>query len=140
MTPARLAPPMRDEIVAHARAVAPVEACGLIAGTAPVAAGGTPTAWHPVANRRRSELRFEMDPDEVGRLLLAFEARGEVIWAIVHSHVQSAAVPSPSDVAGAAWWPGVLHVLVSLEGAGEPRLRAWRIEDGSSAEVPLALG
>ncbi len=139
----RLPAALRGALVEHARAEAPIEACGLVAGTAPAIDGGTPTGWHPAPNRLASERRFEIDPGAVWRLLVDFEARDEVVWAIVHSHVRSAAVPSASDIAGAAWWPDVLHVLVSLDEAasdpasGAPTVRAWRIADGAAVEVRL---
>ena len=60
----------------------------------------------------------------------------EVVWGIVHSHVKSPAVPSPTDVGLAAFYPDALYLLVSLAAdeadasTGEPSLRAWRIVDG----------
>ncbi len=136
---------LRDAILAHARSQAPIEACGLVAGTAPAASGGIPTTWHPTANGFASPLRFEIPPEEVRRLLISFDERGDVVWAIVHSHVRSPAVPSATDIASAEWWPGALHVLVSLDPAsadpvtGDPAVRAWHIADGAATEVVLAI-
>ena len=129
-------------MVAHARAEAPLEACGLIAGTAPFSDGGLPTRWLPARNRLASPYRFEIHPEDLARHLLAIEAAGEVVWGIAHSHVRTPAVPSPTDLAGARWWPGVLWLLVSLApeevaADGAPALRAWEVRDGAAAEVPL---
>jgi proteasome lid subunit RPN8/RPN11 len=144
--PARASLPaaIRDALVAHARAEYPNEACGLIAGTAPAADGGTATDWHPTRNRAASPLRYEIHPDDLLRVSLAIDDRDEVIWGIVHSHVRSAARPSPTDV-GLAFYPDALYVLVSLaEDEADPQtgaesVRAWRIVDEAVLEVPLEI-
>jgi proteasome lid subunit RPN8/RPN11 len=131
-----------DAIAAHARAEYPNEACGLVAGTAPPAEGGTPTAWRPARNRAASPLLYEIHPDDLLRLSLEIDDAGEVIWAIVHSHVRSPARPSPTDI-GQAFYPDALYLIVSLA-EGEPAtagrdesVRAWRIVDGEVYEVAL---
>jgi len=134
---------LRDAIVAHARAGLPNEACGLVAGTAPAAAGGVPTRWHATRNRAASPLRFEIHPDDLLRRTLEIDDAGEVLWAIVHSHLRSPARPSRTDI-GAAHYPDALHLLVSLD-AGEadpvtgPSLRAWRIVGRRATEVALEV-
>ena len=135
---------IRDAIVAHARAQLPNEACGLVAGTGPAAEGGRPTTWHPARNRAASPLRYDIDPGDLLRLVLAIDAADEVIWGIVHSHVRSSAVPSRTDVE-LAFYPEALHLLVSLAASeadpatGAPAVRAWRIVDGAVFEVALDL-
>jgi proteasome lid subunit RPN8/RPN11 len=133
---------MLDAIAAHARAEYPNEACGLVAGTAPPAEGGTPTAWHPARNRAASPLLYEIHPEDLLRMSLDVDDAGEVIWGIVHSHVRSPARPSATDV-GLAFYPDALYLIVSLaEGeaglAGRAEsVRAWRIVDGAVYEVAL---
>lgn len=147
--PARAALPaaIRDALVAHARAELPNEACGLIAGTAPAAEGGTATRWYATRNRAASPLRYEIHPDDLLRASIAIDDAGEVIWGIVHSHVRSAARPSPTDVE-LAFYPDALYVLVSLAddqadpvgpATGAESVRAWRIVDSSVFEVALAI-
>ena len=139
---ARLPAAIRGALVAHAWAELPNEACGLIAGTAAAAAGGLPTRWLATRNRAASPLRYEIEPDDLMRGLLAIDDAGEAIWGIVHSHVRSPARPSPADVAG-AFYPDALHVLVSLSPdevdpvTGAVSVRAWRIVDGQVFEVVL---
>jgi proteasome lid subunit RPN8/RPN11 len=131
-------------LVAHARSEAPNEACGLVAGTAPAADGGVATRWRPARNRAASPFRYEIHPDDLVRSVLALDDAGEVIWAIVHSHVRSPARPSPTDVS-LAFYPDALYVLVSLSPAeanpatGAESVRAWRIVDGQIFEVALDL-
>ena len=130
--------------MAHARAEYPNEACGLIAGTAAAAAGGSATRWHGTRNRAASPLRYEIHPEDLLRVMLAIDDAGEVIWAIVHSHVRSPSRPSPTYV-GLAFYPDALYVLVSLSAAeadqatGAESVRAWRIVDGQVFEVGLDI-
>jgi proteasome lid subunit RPN8/RPN11 len=143
---ARVALPveMVDAIEAQARAEAPNESCGLIVGDRPVADGGVPLRWVPLRNALASPYRYEIDPDDLLRLTLETEARDEVFWGIVHSHVASPARPSATDIRQ-AFYPEALYLLVSLDPAeadpstGRPKLRAWRILDGAVLEVELAF-
>ena len=142
--PERVALPaeIRRALVAHARAEAPNEACGLVAGTAAAGAGGIATRWIPARNVAASPLRYEIHPDDLLQAVLALDRVGEAIWAIVHSHLRSPARPSPTDV-GLAFYPDSLYVLVSLSPeatdpvTGEEGVRAWRIVDGHVFEVAL---
>jgi proteasome lid subunit RPN8/RPN11 len=140
-----LASSMVAEIVAEARRALPNEACGLVLGDSPAAAGGRPRRWIPLRNALASPYRYEIDPDDLLRVTVDAEARGEEIWGIVHSHVASPARPSPTDVRQ-SFYPDALYVLVSFDQAeadpmtGEARLRAWRIVDATVHEVALEVG
>ena len=142
--PARLPRVLADAIVAHARAEHPNESCGLVIGTAPVSDGGDALRYEALRNRAASPVRYEIHPDDLIRVAVAVDDADEVFWGIVHSHVRSAAVPSPTDV-GLAFYPDALYLLVSLADeeadpeSGAPSLRAWRIVDGEVREVTLAL-
>ncbi len=131
-------------IIEHARAGYPNEACGLVIGSAPVADGGRALRFVPCRNRAASPYRYEIDPDDLLRLTIEAEDADEAFWGIVHSHVKSPAVPSPTDV-GLAFYPEALYVLVSLApehadpATGSPGVRAWRIVDGAVSEVPLEV-
>jgi proteasome lid subunit RPN8/RPN11 len=139
--PARI----RDAIVAHARAELPNEACGLVAGDGPAAAGGRPTRWIPTRNAVASPYRFEIHSEDLLRASLDIDDAGEVVWAIVHSHVGTPARPSSTDVRG-SHHPAALQLIVSLApgeadpATHEPRLRAWRIDGADVREVELSAG
>ena len=139
---AHLPAQIRADIVAHARADYPNEACGLIVGDGPAASGGRALRFEPTRNKAASPYRYEIDPDDLLRMTIATDDAGEVFWGIVHSHTQSPAVPSPTDI-GLAFYPDALYVLVSLAEAetepviGEPGVRAWRIIGGALFEVAL---
>ena len=49
---------LRDQIVAHARAGAPNEACGLLGGR-----DGVATSFHPVRNADASPYRYTVHPE-----------------------------------------------------------------------------
>jgi len=134
----QLAPDLVEALVQHARAEDPNEACGLIIGDRPAADGGVPLRFEPTRNKAASPYRYEIHPDDLLRLTIATDDADEVFWAIVHSHVRSPAVPSPTDVR-LAFYPDALYVLVSLA-APEPALGAFRIVDGAIHPVELLVG
>ena len=135
---------IREAIVAHARAEYPNEACGLIVGDGPSTDGGTAIRFEATRNKAASPYRYEIHPEDLLRLTIETDDADEVFWAIVHSHVRSPAVPSPTDV-GAATYPDALYILVSLaedeaDAATErPSVRAWRIVDKAIHEVEVSV-
>lgn len=128
---------LADELLRHARAEVPNEACGLLAGNA---ATGTASAYHPARNADASPYVYTVHPDDLVRIVLGIEEQGCDLVAIFHSHTRSAAVPSPTDRRQARY--PVIYLLATLTDAGASAaesLRAWRIEDGESREVALEL-
>ena len=126
-----------DEVIQWSLHGRPNEACGLIAGTAPAAVGGSPIRFLPLTNVAASPYRYLIDPDEQLRAMLAIDDADEMVWGIVHSHVTSPAVPSDTDV-GLAAYPDALYLICSLAGE-QPQVRAWAIRDGAVDEVELRL-
>jgi [CysO sulfur-carrier protein]-S-L-cysteine hydrolase len=130
----RIATQLLDQLVAHARDDAPNECCGMLA-----ASDGELTGYSRAANEFASPMRFQIDSRDQIRITNEIEARGEEIGAIFHSHPNSEAQPSQTDVNLARWWPGVLWVICSLADA-EPVVRAFAIDDGNVDEVELDVG
>lgn len=125
------------ELLRHARAEVPNEACGLLAGDA---AAGTASAYHPARNADASPYVYTVHPDDLVRIVLGIEDEGRDLVAIFHSHTHTPAVPSPTDRRQARY--PVVYLLATLTDAGASpaeSLRAWRIEDGESREVSLEL-
>ena len=128
--------PVADQILAHARSELPNEACGLLAGDL---ASGTVTAFHPARNAEASPLRYDVHPDDLVRIVLGIEDGGEDLVAIFHSHTLTPAVPSPTDLR-TAQYPDPFYLLATLadpDASSASALRAWRIIDRASTEVPL---
>jgi proteasome lid subunit RPN8/RPN11 len=132
----RLPAAIADALLVHAREEAPLEACGLIVGSGPPAAGGVPLRYERCRNVAASRVRYTVDPMDHLRVLVAADAAGEAVWGIAHSHPATPAVPSPTDLA-LATYPDAVYLLVSL--AREPGLRAWRLGDGAATELPLVV-
>jgi [CysO sulfur-carrier protein]-S-L-cysteine hydrolase len=128
----RLPRPLLEEIVAHARAEAPNECCGMIA-----ARNGEAVAVHRARNAAASPLRYEMDGMEQYRIQTAIEDAGLDLGAIYHSHTRSDPIPSQTDI-NLAFYPEALYVIVGVKGE-EPDVRAWRIADGAYTEQPLEI-
>src|SRR5256714_15649015 len=128
----RLPRPLLEEIVAHARADAPNECCGMIA-----ARDGEAVAVHRAANAAASPLRYEMDGMEQYRIQTAIEDAGLDLGAIYHSHTRSDPIPSQTDI-NLAFYPDALYVIVGVKGT-DPDVRAWKITDGAYTEHPLEI-
>ncbi len=122
-----------DQMVAHARADAPNECCGVVA----VSPGEPPRAErvYPAGNAAASPLRFEIDGLEVLRLIERIEEQGLQLGAIYHSHTRSDPYPSQTDINFAAGWPGVEWIIVGVADSERPLVRSYLIDGPSVEEV-----
>jgi proteasome lid subunit RPN8/RPN11 len=123
-------------ILAHARAEAPREACGLVAG---VPERGVYRAVEiiPVANNASDPLHlYQMDERELARQITSLNARGLTLVGLYHSHPAGDPIPSPVDIAQAAY-PDTAYLIVGLK-RGE--LAAWTIRFGQVRSVDLHIG
>lgn len=120
------------EMIKHARAEAPLEAGGLLAGS-----DSTVERVYPVRNVDRSETSFLLDPEEQYRVFVEIEALGQELVGIYHSHPRGPAYPSARDV-DMAYYPDAVYVIVSLAGH-RPEVRAFRIRDGVVTEEEILV-
>lgn len=128
----RLPEDMATQMIEHAQAEYPKEACGVIGGPP-----GEPTKLYRLTNIDPDPImRYNADPKELKRV-------GDDIYdndwdwiAIYHSHTHSPAFPSPTDVER-AFYPQASYVLVSLMDRSNPDLRAFRIIDGKITEMDV---
>ena len=128
-----------DELLAHARAEVPNEACGILAGSL---ADGLATSYHPARNADASPYVYTVHPEDLVRIVFAIDDAGEDLLAIFHSHTHTPAVPSPTD-RRQAHYPDAFYLLATLlvpDAPAADALRAWRIRDGQATEVRLVLG
>jgi [CysO sulfur-carrier protein]-S-L-cysteine hydrolase len=121
-----------DEIVAHARAEAPNECCGMVASE-----NGRAAEVFPAVNAAASPLRYEIEPRDQYRIEMAIEDAGRDLGAIYHSHTRSEPYPSQTDV-NLAFHPHALYVIVGLAGEA-PDVRAYRIVDGRISDAELEV-
>lgn len=122
-----------EAVVAHAREDLPNECCGLISG-----AGEILERAHRTRNAEQSPLRYSVHPMDQFQVMEAIEERGEELLGIYHSHPNSEAWPSQTDINLAEGWPDPLYLICSLA-EDEPVVRAFAIRDGSVEEVVLEV-
>ena len=96
----RISRSLVEEVVAHARAEAPNECCGMISSR-----DGEAVAVHRARNAQASPLRYEIDGRDQFRILEEIERQGLQLGAIYHSHTRSDPVPSQTDINLARLWP-----------------------------------
>ena len=123
---------VRDEIVAHARAGLPNEACGILAGL-----DGRVERFFPAEPDEPSPYYYRIESRDQIRIMNAIDEAGLDLLGIYHSHTSSPAYPSRTD-AEQAFWPDAVYVIVSLAGA-DPDVRGYRIHDMSITEEALRV-
>jgi proteasome lid subunit RPN8/RPN11 len=126
---------LHDQIVAHARADHPDEACGVIAGPE-----GTdrPERFIPMLNAARSPTFYEFDSMDLLRLYREMDDRDEVPVVIYHSHTATEAYPSRTDISYASE-PEAHYVLVSTRESATIEFRSFHIVDGVVTEEPVEV-
>jgi [CysO sulfur-carrier protein]-S-L-cysteine hydrolase len=117
---------MREALVEHASDEAPNEACGLI-----VLRGGIAERYIRGRNTLASPYRFQLEVDPEDWFL---EDEGYEL-AVFHSHPETAARPSRTDIENVGLWTGKPYLIYSL---ARDELAAWTITDEGAVE-PLEL-
>jgi proteasome lid subunit RPN8/RPN11 len=125
---------LRDEIVEHARAGLPNEACGILGGREGT---GAATSFHPTRNEDESPYRYAVHSGDLVRVWSDLEDAEDAIVGIYHSHTRSAPYPSRTDVERATW-PEAAYLIVSLR-SDPPELAAFRLADGRIEELTLQI-
>jgi [CysO sulfur-carrier protein]-S-L-cysteine hydrolase len=116
-----LDPGLLEEILRHATASYPKEACGLLAGRNNIA-----NRFIPMENTRASSTEYEMDPQALVQELRRIRESGETLIAIYHSHPSGPLRPSKQDVAR-SYYPDSACLIVSFEDPKRPKTAAFRI-------------
>ena len=116
-----------EQMVAQARADAPLETCGLLAGRDECV-----LRILPVPNVLRSPVQYRMGGQEFADAMSACDFQP---LAIYHSHPAGPLIPSPTDIAE-AFYPDSVYIILSLA-QEPPSVRAFRITDGVVTEVEL---
>ena len=121
--------PLYDEMLAHVLSGPVLEMCGLLSGRA----GKVDRVW-PVPNALHSPSAYRMDGPEFAEAMIGceFEPLG-----IFHSHPAGPPIPSPTDIAEAAY-PDSIYVVISLQNTS-PGVRGFRIIDEQVTEVILDI-
>ncbi len=126
-----------DAMLAQSRAEYPDEACGVILGRL-----GKDHAIRlkPMINAAHSPTFYEFDPKDLLSLYREIDDNDEEIVVIYHSHTETEAYPSRTDIAYAGE-PGAHYVLVSTreEIAPATEFRSFRIIDGIVTEEKVSI-
>lgn len=123
-------------MIAHALRDDPLECCGLLAGQ-----DGQVVSVFPAINAAQSPFRYVIDSKELLRLFNQIEW-GDNPWTVMgnyHSHTHSEAYPSPTDVNEAHLGPAAVYLVISLRDPEKPVIRAFNIDEATSAVTELAL-
>lgn len=115
----------------HVNQHAPLEACGLLAGK-----NGLVEKVLLVRNREQSRTRFVMDPYEQLQAFEWIDSQALELLGIFHSHPTGLEIPSPTDIADAAY--DVVHIIWSRSN-GQWQARGYWLEDGQVTEITLLI-
>jgi proteasome lid subunit RPN8/RPN11 len=122
---------LQQEMIDHALANRPNEACGMLAGV-----GNRATHVYPATNAEASPVRYLMEPRDQLHIMQDIERNNWDLLGIFHSHTRSPAYPSQTDVS-LAYYPDALYIIASLADESQPVVRAYRIVDGQISEEPI---
>lgn len=121
-----------QQMIAQARAEAPIEACGMLAGR-----DGAVEKLYKMTNADNATDHFMMEPAEQFAAIKDMRSAGVEMQAVYHSHPESPARPSQEDIR-LALTPGVMYVIVSLLGDA-PSVRGFLIADGQVSEASATV-
>ena len=122
------------EMIGHCLSGLPDEACGLLVGSY---GGDEASHLFVTKNAAASAMIYEIDPKDMLRVDREAQALGADIMGVFHSHTNTDAYPSPTDVAQALD-PGWHYVLVSLRDT-HPVVRSYAIVNGEISEEQVEV-
>ena len=130
---------IHDAIVAHAKRDHPLEACGIVAGPE---GSDRPERLREMTNSAASPTFYEFDSSELLELYKELWDNDEDVVVVYHSHTETEAYPSRTDVKLASE-PGAHYVLVSTRehgnSPGAVEFRSYRIIDGEVTEEDVRV-
>lgn len=144
-----------DEMIAEARAAAPHECCGMLAGR-----GKQVTRHYKIKNivavkaeavkqmfddakivrleglspEERADIAFWMDDKDMFAAQKDMRRQDIELLASYHSHPVSPSRPSPTDIKALALYPDIFHIIISLQ-ESKPVINAFRIVDGTVTQI-----
>lgn len=122
-----------EAMFAHAEETYPEECCGLLAGVE------QPSHLYRIHNAHETpKVFYEMAPKEQFYAFKNMRHNGLSLLGIYHSHPESPARPSESDIR-LAYDPEPHYLLMSLQHRDRPELRAYRIVQGTVTEEPIEV-
>lgn len=156
-----------QDMIAHARELAPHECCGILSGKQETVVGcyritnimasmpeqelsrfegAKLSDLQRLSAEERADIAFQMDAKEMAMAQRDMRTKNADLIGFYHSHTASPARPSQTDITIAMEFenyrtklnlPAPFHCIVSLENADDPDIRAYRIQDSQATEVPI---
>lgn len=156
-----------DNMVAHARELAPHECCGILSGKDHTVAecyritnilatmsdtelarfdGAKLSDLQRLSPEERADIAFQMDAKEMALAQRDIRSKECELLAFYHSHTASPARPSQTDITMAMEFesyrrklnlPEPFHLIVSLENPNQPITKAFRIQHSQATEIFL---
>jgi proteasome lid subunit RPN8/RPN11 len=156
-----------QDMIAHARKLAPHECCGILSGMNQTVAesyritnilanmseqelsrfeGAKLSDLQRLSPEERADIAFQMDAREMAMAQRDIRSKKRELLGFYHSHTYSPARPSQTDITIAMEFesyrtklnlPEPLHLIVSLEHADSPDIRAYRIQDSQATEISI---
>lgn len=121
-----------SEMLLHLKECYPLEGCGLLAGE-----GEEVKSIYKMTNADASGVTYLMDSMEQFRAMKEMRLDGMKLLSIYHSHPQSVAHPSSTDIRLASY-PDAVCIIVSLAGDA-PVINGFLIDEGNVRKVEIEI-
>ncbi len=122
-----------DAMLAAARAVAPLEACGLLGGV-----GHAVEQFYELENTDAAAEHYTMAPEAQFAAIKDMRTKGLRMLAIWHSHPVTPARMSEEDLR-MAYTPNVVYVIVSLADPQNPDIKGFTVANGTPTSVEIEI-
>jgi proteasome lid subunit RPN8/RPN11 len=162
-----LPPGIIQDMIAHAQELAPHECCGILSGKDLTVSehyritnilanlsegdlsrfeGAKLSDLKQLSPEERADIAFQMDAREMAMAQRDIRSKELDLIGFYHSHTASPARPSQTDITIAMEFenyrqnlnlPEPLHLIISLENAESPDIRAYRIHDSQATEISI---
>jgi proteasome lid subunit RPN8/RPN11 len=156
-----------QDMIAHARELAPHECCGILSGKQESVVeryritnilanmsegdltrfeGAKLSDLQRLSPEERADIAFQMDAREMAMAQRDIRSKALDLIGFYHSHTFSPARPSQTDITIAMEFesyrqklnfPEPCHLIISLEHAENPVIRAYRIMNSQATEVSI---
>jgi len=137
--------PLYEILIAHAKAEAPNECCGLLGGR-----NGEITHIYRIRNLEDSDriqelkiprdrtMRYFMDDRQMMDAMTNMRDNDLELLVIYHSHPRTEAYPSATDIR-LAYYPDSQYLIISLRNPHSPEANLFRIFDGKVSPSKLKI-
>jgi proteasome lid subunit RPN8/RPN11 len=122
-----------DEMINHAKAEAPLECCGILAGK-----DGAVTHIYKTKNTENDPDKYFMEPKEQFAVIKDMRLKEIDMLAIYHSHPHSPARTSGVDI-NLAYYPDAVYIIISLMDTVKPVIKGFLIKEGKVEETEIKV-